>query len=273
MTYFSLLFEKKLKEAESFRKEQIPSKLIKFISLSSLEVDEKTNDLKFKALAEQKLWFSTPKLLNDPYEFQCLYIQREKLKEHDYPENAIELFESVICDHNSNWALVSLSGNSFDCLPMWAYYSNNYQGFCIEYDIIRPDVIYKVGYEPDRIPIASTIANFYAEFVAMKENKQTTNEEVEYYSTLLKHQFFLKHKSWEHENEFRVIYPTRDSDGLLVDIANVGLKTSRIVAGLNCSSKHRSRLNGISNALGCGDISVSKISDIKYTLLEDLSDE
>lgn len=273
MTYFSLLFDRKLKEAESFRNKRIPSKLIKFISLGSLETDERTNDMKFKTLAEQKLWFSTTKLLNDPYEFQCMYVNRGKLKEHDYPDEAISLFEGMISKQNDNWALVSLSGNSFDSLPMWAYYTNNYQGFCVEYDVIKPDAVFEVGYEPNRIPTATIVANFYAEFKKMIKNKQITNEEVEFYATLLKQQFFLKHKSWEHENEYRIIYPISGADGLLVEIANVGLKTSKIVAGLNCSSEHRTRLNDISNALGCGDISVSKISGDKYTLLEDLRDE
>ena len=59
-----------------------------------------------------------------------------------------------------NTALVSLSGNSFNCLPMWAYYTNNYRGYCVEYDVIVPDIFFKVAYEPERIPVASIISNF-----------------------------------------------------------------------------------------------------------------
>lgn len=268
--YFRLLYEKKLDEAEAYRLASIPSKLIKFFSLTD---DIKLNEDKILALKNQKLWFATPKKLNDPYEFQCIYVDRLRLKECNYPDDIIDSFEAMLSRQAGVWALVSLSGNSFNCLPMWAYYTNDYQGYCVEYDVLKPDAIFKVGYEPERIPTASIVTNFYAEFRKMMENKQSTSNEVEFYATLLRQQFFLKHKSWEHENEFRIIYPIRSADGLLVDIANIGLKTSKIVAGLNCSVEHKTRLNEISNALGCGDISVSKISGKKYTLLEDLSDE
>ncbi len=269
-SYFSLLMDKKLDEAEAYRKANIPSKLIKFFSLTD---DSSLNDVKFSTLNNQKLWFATPKILNDPYEFQCMYVDRKKLKEYDYPDDVIDSFETMLSNQNTSWALVSLSGNTFDCLPMWAYYTNNYHGYCVEYDVLKPDAILKVGYEPQRIPTASIVTNFYSEFRKMVESKQATNDEVEFYATLFKQQFFLKHKSWEHEDEYRIIYPISGANGLLVDIANVGLKTSKIVAGLNCSDENKKRLNEISNVLGCGDISVSKISGEKYTLLEDMSDE
>lgn len=269
-SYFSLLMEKRLDEAEAYRIDSIPSKLIKFFSFTD---DVKLNEDKFFALETQKLWFSTPKILNDPYEFQCMYVDRKKLQEHQYPDEAIDFFNDLVSKQSLDWALISLSGNSFDCLPMWAYYTNNYQGFCIEYDILKADAIYKVGYEPNRIPIASIVTNLYAEFEKMRENKQVSNSEVEFYATLLKQQFFLKHESWRHENEYRIIYPSYGKNGLLVDIASVGLKTSKIVAGLRCSDDHKERLSVISKALGCGDLAVSTISNEKYTLLEDLRNE
>ena len=268
--YFSLLFERRTHEAEAYRLASIPLKLIKFFPFTD---DETMNEKKFLALENQKLWFAAPKTLNDPYEFQCIYVDRRRLKDRNCPDEIIGSFETMLSRQAENWALVSLSGNSLNCLPMWAYYTNDYRGYCVEYDVLKPDAIFKVGYEPKRIPTASIVTNFYAELSKIMEDKLVTNDEVEFYASLLRQQFFLKHESWQHENEYRIIYPASSPDGLLVDIANVGLKTSKIVAGLYCSREHKERLNATSHALGCGDISVSKISGEKYTMLEDLSDE
>ena len=271
--YFDLLFNGKLDEAEKIRKSSIPPKLIKFFSLnnSSKLVDKELNENKFNTLAKQELWFSRAENMNDPYEFQCMYINKDKFLENGHSEEDIANYNKILVQQKSQWALASLSGNTFDCLPMWAYYTNNYQGYCVEYDILKPDAIFKIGYEPDRIPIAALIANLFHAFYAMKENRASeTSDDMEFYLTLFNKQFFLKHESWKHENEYRIIYPIISGYGRNVNIAKVGLKTSKIVAGLNCSDEHKKRLNEISNALGCGDIAVSKISGEKYTLLEDM---
>lgn len=264
--YFSLLFNGNIDAAEDLRKQSIPKKLIKFFSLNK---DINLNNIKFDTLENNKLWFSHYKELNDPYEYKCMFIDREKLKQHSYPDDIINYFEDLLKNLSLSWALVSLSANDFDCLPMWAYYTNNHEGYCVEYDVLKPDAIYRVGYETDRIPIATIISNFYSEFTKMLESKEKTNEELKFYAMLIQQQFFLKHSSWKHENEYRIIYPMLNKLGVSVPIENIGLRTSKIVAGLNCLEEHKKTLNRISNKLGCGDISVTKINGENYTLLEE----
>ncbi len=267
-TYFELIMDKKLDEAESLRKISIPTKLIQFISLNE---NTQKNERKFKTLENEQLWFSSVELLNDPYEFKCMYVDEQKLKGANYPDLLISQFNTFMSEGLHKWAVACLSANSFDCLPMWAYYTNNYEGFCVEYDVVKPDAVYKVGYEPARIPIASIIANFCSEFHKMIECGQKTNPEVEFYATLMKQQFFLKHMSWSHENEYRIIYPLPpQKNGILVPIDNVGLKTSKVVAGLNCKKENVERLSDISNYLKCGDIKRIRISSNNYTLLEEI---
>lgn len=265
--YLSLLLHRKIDEAEIYRKDSIPSKLTKFFSLTD-NID--TNEKKLETLKNEKLWFSAPKVLNDPYEFQCMYVNRKKLKEFDYPDYILNFFGILLNKQTENTALVSLSGNSFNCLPMWAYYTNNYRGYCVEYDVTVPDMIFKVAYEPERIPVASIISNFFNGHLKIVKNERVHNKDIDFYTILIRQQFFLKHKSWEHENEYRIILASNEAKGLSIDIAKIGLKTKRIVAGLKCPDEYKKRLNYISNKLGCGDISVSKISGNKYVLLEEL---
>ncbi len=145
--------------------------------------------------------------------------------------------------------MTSLSANSFDCLPMWAYYTNNCEGFCVEYEVLNPQLILPVGYEPKRISLASIIADFYSEFHKMQENGEKTNPEVEFYATLLKQQLYLKHESWKAEKEFRIIYPISSGLGKNINISVLGLKTNRICAGYNYSSEHKDKLKEICSVL------------------------
>lgn len=265
--YFNLLSEKKIKEAEEYRKSLIPKKLIKFIPLTD---EDEENKKRFQTLLNRNFWFSRADKLNDPYELKCLYVDRAQLIEKGYPDKLLEFFEDFINNRQTQYAVASLSANDFNYLPMWAYYTNNYSGYCVEYDVIRPDAVYKVSYEPARIKIASIIANFYNEFCKMKAAKKPTSSEVEFYATLIHQQFFMKHESWKHENEFRIVIPTTADVGENIPLESIGLRTSKIVAGYCCKPHHICELNKISNSLGCGNVSVCKISETNYTLVEEI---
>lgn len=266
--YFELLMDKKISEANECRKKSIPSKLIKFISLSD---NESLNEKKFQTLRQNELWFSSIETLNDPYEFKCFYVNEEKLKDYYYPKEMIDFFKSMLGKDTQKFALVSLSGNSFDSLPMWAYYTNNYHGFCVEYEVENPEAIYPIIYEPNRVPLASVIANFYTEFQKMQERGEETNNNVKFYATILQHQYFIKHCSWKHEKEYRIIYPKEDENyGFNVPLANIGLRVTKIVAGMNCSEAHLEQLKRIATIIGCRPVLQTRISDTDYTLLEEI---
>lgn len=263
--YLQLLSENKMAEAEEFRRNSIPEKLIKFVSLGD---NEDENEKKFKALSEGKLWFSSIEALNDPYEYKCMYIDERKLMEHGYDQSFIDGFNKILVEDVKSWALVSLSAASVDNLPMWAYYTNNYRGFCVEYDVLKPDVVFQVNYESNRIPLASIIANFYQEFRKMLESGKDNTPEVEFYATLIRYQFYIKHISWAHEKEYRIIYPLKNANGVLVPIEPIGLKTSRVYAGMNCKEEHVKRLNHIASSLSCGKVTKASISGEHYSLFE-----
>ena len=198
-----------------------------------------------------------------------MYINDEELKKRGYDDSILSGFHKIFDDLINKWSLVSLSAASIDNLPMWAYYTNNFNGFCVEYEVVNPDAIYEVGYEPERIPIASIMTNFCKEFDKMKERGEQTSVDVDFYVTLLRYQLHAKHASWKHEQEYRVLYPNCNEKGQNIDLNIIGLKTTRIIVGLNCTDENKERLNTISNKLGCGNILETKISGKHYTLLEE----
>ena len=241
--YFKLLLEGKKQEAEKIRISTIPNKLIKFISLDESEND----DLKFLTLKRDEIWFAHKDSLNDPYEYKGMLIDKEKFIKAGYSFETIEKYQTIF-DLN-DYGVTCLSSNSIDYLPMWAYYTNNHKGFCIEYEVIKKDCIHEVLYEPERIKIASLIIE-YIEAIRSRQK-----EKASCYAKIISQNLFIKTKSWEHEKEYRIVYPLdKNSKGMNVPVRKLGMRTSRIVAGMNCSEDNKKKLNEISNSLGLGNI-------------------
>ncbi len=232
-TELNMLFSRNLADAETFRKSAIPTKLIKFFSLSNSgrRADMDINESKFSILSNEELRFARAEDMNDPYEFQGMYIDKEVFLKNGHSEDDIASYNEILRQQKCQWALTSLSGNTFDCLPMWAYYTNEYQGYCVEYDVLKPDAIFKIWYEPIRIPIAFLIATLFHDYYTFKGTPLSEpTDDMKFHLELLKQQFFLKHDSWRHENEYRIIYPIVSGSSKNVSIKKVGLKTSRIVS-------------------------------------------
>ena len=266
--YGQLLFEHKFNEAEEYRKNNVPNVLTKFYSLTS---DEQLNEKKFETLDKNEIWLSTASEMNDPFEFRGMYIDEEKLSAAGYPQELIDAFKCFMDSFRKEYVLTSFTANSFESLPMWAYYANNSKGFCVEYKVIKPDTFFQVSYEPERIAIASIMANLYNDFSNLSKGKGALTDDTELSGHLLTAQMFMKHKSWAHEQEYRIIYP-KDIDknaGFSVSTELLGLKVKRIICGINCSEKHKERLNAISTKLGCGKMLKAVVSETKYIVLEE----
>lgn len=266
MSYFELLNEKRIAEADAARVASIPKYLYKFVALSE---DGKKNERKFKTLFDQQVRFSKPVLLNDPYEFQGMIIDKEVLRSHSYPEEVIDFFHVLLNEQAENYAILSLSANAIDNIPMWAYYANDYHGFCVEYTVNDPRLFYEVQYVSNRMAINSIITNLYRSVMLLKSGDKSAKTDFEFYSRIVLQQFCIKHESWQHEKEYRATIPCKDPKGININLSDVGLSTNRIIAGINCSPEHIDRLNQISNHLGCGNVLQTQIHETSYTLLTD----
>lgn len=256
--YMQLILEGKKDKAEKVRISTIPNKLVKFVWLDGSESDEK----KFSSLSREEIWFAQKDLLNDPYEYKGMLVDRKKMKNAGYSQNIIDEYQTLF--DFSDYGITCLSSNNIDYLPMWAYYTNNHKGFCIEYEIIKKDCIHEVLYEPERIKVASLI--FQSIESAKKAMISGKREHTDFYYRIFLQNLFIKDKSWKHENEYRIVYPLDGKKGMNVQVHRLGMKTNRIVAGINCSNSDLFRLNKISNELGLGNVYKSRIHPEKYTI-------
>ncbi|MBQ0109223.1 MAG: DUF2971 domain-containing protein [Clostridiales bacterium] len=265
--YLKLLFDKKTDQAIGLRNKSIPKKLIKFFSLSE---DQMLNSQKLTTLKEQKIWFSSVNSLNDPYEFKSMYLNETILKGKRYPQVFIDYYKNMLDGGSQKLLVASFSGNSFDCIPMWAYYANNHKGFCVEYDVENTNMIYPVQYEPNRIPIARIAVEHFMSFSKIQSKTGKEVEDFKFYNEILKHQFLIKHSSWSHENEYRILCPKGNCEkGRLVSLKLLGLKTSKIVAGVNCKKENIEKLKEIANEISCPMLQ-TQISTNEFTLLEEV---
>lgn len=257
--YFQMIDEGQFEKAAEFRESFIPDILTKYIWLSD---DEKSNDKKFFSLENNMLWLSSIDHVNDPYEFKGLYIDEQKMKEAGYPDEIISAYEEFLS--MQEFGLVCLSGNGIDFLPMWAYYTNDHKGFCVEYEVVKKAAIHEVIYEPKRIPIASILFQLKDALKASMAHGKDAPPKARKLTTILQQNLYIKNKTWKHEQEYRIALPGIKRPGENKEINELGLRVKRIIAGINCSPDHIERLNEISNKIGCGNIYTSSLSKTNY---------
>ena len=270
-TYVRLLDEGKILEAEDYLHRLVPRILTKFVALGD---NEKENEKRFVSLANNCIWFSAASQYNDPAELESLYFDREFLRSHGFPKEAVSAYSDFFAGHIKYFLLVSLSANAPDNLPMWAYYTNNHRGFCIEYDVIHPGQICRLFYAPKRYNITKIFVETLRSIVAgVKYGREFPADHEK--KMVIKNRFYMKSDSWQHENECRIIHLEEEEKiGTNIPIDSVGLKIRRIIAGVNCSAEHIARLQSISNSLGCGKITLAKVNECSENFidLEELPD-
>lgn len=117
------------------------------------------------------------------------------------------------------------------------YYANNHQGFCVEYLLcdMQKKYIFPVTYEPERVSANAITTNLLYEYMKMKEEGREytdTSADANVYLQMLILSLAAKHKSWEHEREYRIICHRDDFPAI----------PSKIYIGLNCKEEYRKEL-------------------------------
>lgn len=260
--YMSLIENRRFQDAFDYRASTIPDYVYKFISLGE-KIEE--NEKRFDTLKSNQLWFAAPSAQNDPYEFQTMFLDAEKLHEIGFSTQSIDSVKKQMM----TFAICCFVDRSSDNLPMWAHYANQHKGYCVKYKVKNKYAIRNVVYEPKRIPIASIFANFIQEARKYDEGKGEISN-VQFYTTIMQENYFLKHSSWSSENEYRAIYPLKDADatGMRVDIDKIGLEINEIICGYKCKDIHVERLKSIADDLKI-PCKICSISETNFTVLSE----
>lgn len=231
--YFDMLDQGKFAEAEEARMAEIPNRLLKFISLDD---NNKNNEDKLKSLENNQIWLSAVNEFNDPYEFKGMYLNKKALKEYGFSNAMVKQFDELFDSTLKEYGVTCLSGCAVSNFPMWAYYTNNYRGFAIEYELNTKICLHKVIYEPNRIPVARLIYSLIKSInKSLRETGNPSNVRSEVFIRILLQNLYIKSSSWAHEDEYRIVQPVDNKKGQNYDIDKLGMRTKRIIVGKNCS--------------------------------------
>lgn len=187
-------------------------------------------------------------------------VTEELTKVRDQIKEMQEDRDMVITYYNSlakSFKYTCLSDTDENNMPMWAYYANNHQGFCVEYLLceMQKKYIFPVTYEPERVSANAITTNLLYEYMKMKEegkNYTDTSADANLYLQMMILSLAAKHKSWEHEKEYRIICHRDDFPAI----------PSKIYIGLNCKEEYRKLLTEVGKSIEVCKVYEMKIDDI-----------
>lgn len=236
--YIDFIREGKYQDAVDYKCTKIPTNLFKYISLGE---DIQINESKFDYLEQGKIYLSAFGGFNDPFEGKFFKFDKDKLEEKGWSIDGVKEYYATIAN---NFRYTCLSETGEQNMPMWAYYANNHAGFCVEYQFIdtQKKYIFPVTYEPERMPANSIITNLIHEYLTLKKagkDYKESSSDASVYNQLLLLSMAAKHKSWEHEHEYRIITPYGDFPAF----------PSKIFIGMNCKDEYKKRLIQIGKKL------------------------
>lgn len=252
--YISIAQNDSIDKAEKYRISNSPINLFKFMPFYD-SGNPDVNKRNIETIEENKIWASKYSTLNDPFEFKSIYLDEDKIRKSG---NQVDTFEKYLEYINNSFLVVSFSAerenrHPLNNMPMWAYYSNNHHGICIEYKVVNPIILYPVIYEIKRNQIAAIIGNFvYLATAAAKGEIPPDNADLKLYQFLMINNLCIKHNSWSHENEYRILLPNIEKVlyGKRVLLDEIGIKIKAIYLGKYCSIRNKKKIFKISQKLG-----------------------
>jgi Protein of unknown function (DUF2971) len=243
---FLLLREKDVESANVYKNVFIPDIIYKYYPLLDGRYSRfKTNNYqRLNTLQNEEIYVSRIDKLNDPFEFDTLTIDKEKIKKNKY---CLQDIKKTLQKIKSQYKICCFCNSTVNN-PLWAHYANNHHGFCVEYSVIEKDKIFPVQYIHQRYPVG-TIPIVIEEICKGKlPNKKTQRVFDIFWST-----FFMKHDTWKYENEFRFIYQDKNPRmGLTISNYQIGVKINKIIIGINCSQIYKKKLIDIATHNNCG---------------------
>ncbi len=235
---YNYIKEGKIDEAILYMTNNIPNNLCKFYSLSNDKVE---NDKKFNTLNNNSNWLDLSSKQNDPLEMRFAYIKENS----SYPELTL-LQKDMLEKLRENFIFCSFTDSDYKNMPMWAYYANNHQGYCINYKINKKILFQKILYEDERFGFSTLIARYMYEVITCDENRVETNylKQIRYFLMIIQN---MKHSSWSHEQEYRIVMPSNVAKTIPNSL--LGVEIQDITVGLKCSSENIKRIYEISKNL------------------------
>lgn len=237
-----------LDKAREYRASCIPNFLSKFYSLTN---DKELNEKKLSCLAEDCNWYENPTNQNDPFDARMGFFDEVYAKKTEMPQKTIDFLKWLLDHMIDHLLLCCFADSDYRNLPMWAYYANNYHGYCVNYKINCKENFSEVIYYKERTRLNEILSAFIDVYLLNQEWDDITTRQGIFADTMELF-FSVKHKSWRHEKEYRIIRTLKEesdkqiSNGEEKDqrIPNkeMGLEVKDITIGLKCKPEYKQRI-------------------------------
>jgi hypothetical protein len=114
--------------------------------------------------------------MNDPFEGKAFFYDNKKLAKYE----SLTHCDGILIDNFSKYMrITSFTGKSVNCMPMWAYYTNNHSSFCVEYDtnknISLKGCLFPIQYTEGRIDITNIMDKLVKELEDSIEYSKKNN--------------------------------------------------------------------------------------------------
>ena len=268
--YLKIANEISTTAAETYRASFIPDSLFKFYYLSNedSETAVKENEKRLKSFRENKIWFSSPSALNDPYEMKGFFLNEEKLfNESGIAQETINSFKSILL----RTPVAAFTENMATNLPMWAHYANTHQGYCVKYMVKDKHLVRAVHYFDKKPDFSTTLSHFLGNAIHWDKTEDTEAfNRMLFFSLLLQTILFTKHISWKYEKEYRVVFPMEKDfniKGLNVPCDEIGLVPTAVYTGINCNDENKEKIRQIASKIGI-DYHNCQMSDRYFTVFD-----
>lgn len=249
----------------------IPDTLYKFYSLND---DNELNEKKFSTLQNKQIFMSDIKDFNDPFDGKAFFYDPKQLANIKRLQH---IKGRIIEDFTTFHKGTALTENDTSCMPMWAHYSNNHQGFCVAYDMKNPantalsGCTFPIQYTDERLDITSFMKN-YANGVSSEIDKQMAQGiktiVINDLSLIYVAQYLcnIKHSTWQYEKEFRCTNGANAKGMPYIDAV-----PKAIYIGMNCQEQNKNKLIEIARSLSIPvyQMRLDELSE-KYSLEENL---
>ena len=162
-----------------------------------------------------------------------------------------------------------------DSILMWSYYGQDHKGICIEFEIEEdPRMLSKVKYCTERptVQMEKLMKDLCGKMFAQKSSSEINDDPV--LLPLVIHPYITNSKEWEHEQEYRLIFPEQilDEMGIKKKMCSDGkerfmydVKITKIFFGAAMSDEQKSAMRSmIPSEI---EIVEMRISNTTYELL------
>ena len=163
----------------------------------------------------------------------------------------------------------------YDSILMWSYYGQDHKGVCIEFEIEEdPRMLSKVEYCTERptVQMEKLMKDLCGKIFAQKSSSEINEDPV--LLPLVVQPYISKAKEWEHEQEYRLIFPEQILDEMNIKkkMCSDGkerymydVKITKVFFGTSMPEDNKTTLREIIPTHV--EIVEMKISDNKYELL------